>query len=198
MMVTRAIAILFVVLAATPPAGAEIGPCRPDTFKGLTCGSGSGAARVIEKTLSPDKTLAFAWRNPKGEPTDQPDPDDALDLLLLRLSDGAVLARSATEHWATGEAHANRRDEYAIWSPDGRFVLRIAERRFDTGALDLFVLAADGKSAASVDLKKIIAVTMWVPKDGPEENFKVTLQVTRGERGPAARLVTVAKAKAAP
>jgi hypothetical protein len=152
----------------------------------------------------------------------------------VRLADGAVLARSATEHWATGERRANRRDEYAAWSPDGRFVLRIAERRFDTGVLDLFAIAADGTRAASVDLKKIvepalrarlksenqdpgirsfdvavpkqfavgddglvqIAVTMWVPKEGPSDSYDVVLRVARGKGSLDARIASIQKGKA--
>ncbi len=62
------VATLMPLLAAALPAHAEIGPCQPDQFDSFICGSGEGAARIIEDTLSPDKTLAFAWRNPKAAP----------------------------------------------------------------------------------------------------------------------------------
>ncbi|HEY4308069.1 MAG TPA: hypothetical protein VGN12_01345, partial [Pirellulales bacterium] len=84
------------LLGATLPALAGMGPCKPDQHEGLACGEGADSARVIEKTLSPDKKLAFAWRKPDGDPTDQPDPYDDLELLIVRLSDGAILGKSKT------------------------------------------------------------------------------------------------------
>ncbi len=50
----------------------------------------------------------------------------------------------------------NRHTEDASWSPNNRFALRTAQLRFDTAHLDLFVIGADGASAITVDLKKIV------------------------------------------
>lgn len=153
-----AIALFVAFLAcAGSPARGEMGPCQPDKFGGLTCGAGRGAARVIGDTLSPDKRLAFAWRNPEDAPDAQPDPDDKLDFLLVRLTDGAVLAKSATGYWATGETHANRLMEQATWSPDGRLVARAYQSRFETERFMLYALDAKDALAGTLDLKKIIA-----------------------------------------
>ena len=78
--------------AGAMPARAETGPCRPDTHDGLICGSGAGAARVIDGTLSPDKRLAFAWRASKSPLSEIPDDNEEVELLLVRLAGGAILA----------------------------------------------------------------------------------------------------------
>jgi hypothetical protein len=62
----------------------------------LTCGQGDGAARVIDKTMSPSKRLALAWRSMDHPPTEPAEDYDDLELLLIRLKDGAVLSRRMT------------------------------------------------------------------------------------------------------
>jgi hypothetical protein len=53
------------------------------------------------------------------------------------------------------ERHANRRDEIAVWSKDSRFLVEIANDRFDTFALR--AVALDGESAiAHADLRTMI------------------------------------------
>jgi hypothetical protein len=214
-----------VVLLSALPARAEMGPCKPDKFEGLTCGAGVNAARVIKDTLSPDKRFAFAWRSPGAEPTDQPDSTDTIELLLVRLADGAILAKAETQYWDTGEIHANRLLEEVSWSANSRFAVRVLRQRFDTGSFDVFVLGE--KDAATVDLLKIVepalrarlekkignteayvlsvqggkklkinnagviqaAVSLWHPKEGPEEAYAVTLRVTRGKAGLGANVL---------
>ena len=60
-----AAALVAAVLFTSPPAHADMGPCKPDKHDGLICGSGDGAARVIDDTTSPSKQLALAWRTPE-------------------------------------------------------------------------------------------------------------------------------------
>jgi hypothetical protein len=70
----RGFAVAAALLAAScASAWAGGGPCKPDQFYGLTCGDGPGAARVIDRTISPSKRLAFAWREPGKSPTEDPD-----------------------------------------------------------------------------------------------------------------------------
>jgi hypothetical protein len=181
--------------------------------------------------VSPDKRLAFAWRAPGAEPTDQPDSDDTIELLLVRLADGAILAKAATQYWDTGETHANRLREQASWSPDSRIAVRALRQRFDTGSFDVFALTE--KDAATTDLLKIVepalrarlekkignteayvlsvdhadkikvnnagviqaGVSLWHPKEGPEESYAVTLRITRSKEGLAAKIASIAKGK---
>src|SRR6202042_2599135 len=90
---------LSALMSAPSTAAAEMGPCRPATFD-LICGSGDGAARVIVKTISPSKRLAFAWRLADRPPTDRPaEGDPNLENLIIRIADGAVLARSHGSYW---------------------------------------------------------------------------------------------------
>ena len=152
------LASILVALLATA-ALAEMGPCKPDGPDELMCGSGPGAARVIEDTVSPDKRFALAWRLDGADPTEPPVSDD-IEILVVRLADGAVLARAKTEYWHTGSMRANRLEEEASWSPDSRFVVRAFQQRFDTERLDVFALDAApgnaGPSARMLDLKAIV------------------------------------------
>ena len=146
--------MLLLLVAANDPSRAEIGPCRPDAHEGLVCGEGNGAARVIEDTTSPSKRLAFAWRTP-GSPLDE-DPSE-IETVLLRLSDGAILAKLKGEYWNTGTVHANRLSEAAAWSPDGRFVIESYHDRYDTLVLGLYAVGATDRVDGSLDLLKIVS-----------------------------------------
>jgi hypothetical protein len=104
-------ALWLLVLAPASPVGAETGPCVSDQAGVMTCGQGSGAARVVEGTTSPSKRLAFAWRAPGRSPTEPPDEKAdswfTVESLLIRLSDGAVLSSGKGMYWRTGDARAN-------------------------------------------------------------------------------------------
>jgi len=224
-----AVAVLAMcgLLAATPRAAGEMGPCQPDKFGGLTCGSGVGAARVIEGTLSPSKRLALAWRSAKGPPTE--DPVGETEIIVVRIADGAVLAASKGMYWNTGEARANRLDETATWSPNSRMLIRSFSSRFSTDKVDLYAFGRNDEVTGPFDLLKVMdsavrtalrrrvkdeqkyalsisndpamtvsnggivraAIMMWVPKDGPERNYTVTVRVIRGAKSLDARVVAV-------
>ncbi len=143
---------------AAPVAFAEparLGPCQADAHDGLICGAGNGAARVIADTISPSKKLALAWRSKTGPPTEQPDDDD-IELLLIRLSDGAVLASHGGAFWDTGEMHANRRTETAAWSPDSRLVVEHYDSRFSTDSMTVYAIAPGEQASVTLDLIKVI------------------------------------------
>ncbi len=142
------------LIASAPGALAEMGPCRPDKFGGLTCGSGNGAARVIADTLSPSKRLALAWRSTKGPPTEVPSGDT--EILVVRVADGAILATSTGIYWNTGEASANRLEELATWSPNSRLLIRSFNSRFSTDNIDLYAFGANDEATGPVDLLKLI------------------------------------------
>ena len=145
---------LFAVLLSAMPAWCELGPCRPGAHDMLVCGDGIGSAHVVADTVSPDKKLAFAWRDPKGEPGVAPPYDH--EFLLIRLADGAVLAKGVTDYFHTGQMRANRFEEIALWSPDSRFAVRVSDNRYGTQAFTLYAFGADGALAAESDLRKIV------------------------------------------
>jgi hypothetical protein len=151
--VTAALVICGSV-AFAPWALAEMGPCQPDKFDGLTCRSGIGAARVIADTLSPSKRLALAWRSPKGPPTEIPSGDT--EILVVRVADGAILATSTGTYFDTGESRANRLDESATWSPNSRLLVRTFDSRFSTDNIDLYSFGANDEATGPVDLLKLI------------------------------------------
>lgn len=223
------LAAISALTLASPPARAEMGPCKPDNYESFICGEGNGAARVIVDTLSPSKQFAFAWRTPDGPPTEQPDDDDKIEFLLIRLKDGAILLKNKTPYWSTGESRVNRLQEQASWSPNSRYVVRAFHSRFSTDSVFLYAIGPKGDFVGEIDLLKPMSaamaarlkrrgknpeqfdfslsagpeltisndgllrckVMMWVPKDGPEYNYAVTLRIARRSGALAARIVSI-------
>jgi hypothetical protein len=146
---------LFLACVALP-APAEMGPCKQDeTLDAMFCGSGNGAAFVIRDTLSPSGRLALAWRTPDGPPTEQPD-EDKIELVVVRIADGAILSRGKTDYWDTGESHVNRLEELAYWSPDSRMMVRTFHSRFSTDNVEIYAFGADDAVSGPFDLRKIL------------------------------------------
>jgi hypothetical protein len=146
--------VVFVVNSCTS-AHAEVGPCKPlEKTELLICGEGKGAAIVVSETTSPSGKLALAWRNPNAPPTEQPDDPDPIELLIIRLADGAVLAKTTTDFWDTGNGRANRMHELAVWSPDSHFLIRYFDSRFSTDIVELYAIGADDAVSGPFDLLK--------------------------------------------
>ena len=162
-----AIALTAILLIAGPTR-AEVGPCKPDQFKGLICGEGIGAARVIDGTMSPSKRLAFAWRSLSSAPQDLLTDRQHYDLesLVIRLADGAVLSKLPGEYWNTGKAYVNRYDLTTAWSPDSRYAVEILNFRWSTEQFRLYAIGADDK-ALVLDLKPVMEppVRKYLGKD---------------------------------
>jgi len=149
-------AITLVALAFwTVIARAEMGPCVTDDRGDLTCGSGNGAAAVILKTKSPSKRLAFAWRLTDRPPTSKPDENDPnLENVIVRILDGAVLAKSHGAYWDLGTKIA-KAYLFTAWSPDSRLLVKI-EQRADSASAELFSFAEDDTAIGPFDLVKVI------------------------------------------
>jgi hypothetical protein len=143
--------------ALLPRTQAETGPCKPDSFNGLVCGDGPGAARVIDGTTSPSRHFAFAWRSMSSAPLDLATDAEHYDLrnALIRLSDGALLWETEGSFWSTGGPHVNRYEQTAAWSPNSRFAVEILDYRWQTLELRLFAIGADDKILV-LDLKPVI------------------------------------------
>lgn len=143
-------------------AFAELGPCKPDARETPLCGSGKGAARVVHNTISPDKKFALAWRHPDMDPADVTrDDDNDLEVLLIRLADGVVLAKADTQYFRNPGVMANRRGEYAFWSPDSRMVIRQYNARFGTDVFMLYRIGKDGAVTGQLDLDKMIETAIF-------------------------------------
>jgi hypothetical protein len=177
-----AVALSLYALASTPSnAAAEIGPCVPNDHGSLTCGSGNGAARVIPKTISPSKRLALAWRITNRPPTSQPtegDPD--LESLIVRIEDGATLAKSRGDYWDLGERYAPHQYLSAAWSPDSRLLIRTAGRVAVSDAAELFAFADDDGVVGPFDLAKVfdsaVRGEMKSVKDADQYLFRFSYQ----------------------
>ena len=146
-------ALWLLVLAPASPVGAETGPCVSDQAGVMTCGQGPGAARVVDGTMLPSKRFAFAWRAPGRSPTEP--PDNTVESLLIRLSDGAVLSSAKGEYWRTGDLEANHIDEDVAWSPNSRLAIEATDSKWSTDILRLYAIGADDKVLV-LDLQKII------------------------------------------
>jgi hypothetical protein len=188
---TRTLSLFFTAFAFigfTLPAHAEMGRCKQDEKREvLICGSGNGAAIVIRNTLAPSKRLGLAWRTPDAPPTEQPD-DDKIELLVVRLFDGAVLARTKTEYWDTGEGHVNRLEEFAYWSPNSRLMIRSFNDRCSTDNVELYAFNPDDKVTGPLDLLKIIDAAARAKLKGRVKNadgYDFSLTSIKDEETPA-------------
>ena len=161
-----AIALVLAALAIAPlTAQAEMGPCTPDDRGGLTCGNGEGAARVIPKTRSPSSRLALAWRLKSSAPGYQlheGNPD--LESLIVRIEDGAILAKSHGSYWDLGTKIAK---SYLItaWSPDSRLLVKV-EQQAGFASAELFSFSQDDSAIGPIELVKIIAPAVLAHMDG--------------------------------
>jgi hypothetical protein len=141
--------IIFLVISLS--AAAEMGRCVPDGEGYMLCGSGAGAARVIAKTISPSKRLAFAWRLTDRPPTTRPDADDrGLENMIVRLDNGAVLAKSHGTYWDLGQKIA-KQYMFAVWSPDSRLLVKVAQSAEFTSA-EFFSFASDDTATGPFEL----------------------------------------------
>jgi hypothetical protein len=172
-------AALFVA-APIHAALAEIGPCRKGGDGAIYCGEGENSARVIDGTTSPSMRLAFAWRQPDGLP--KSDPDD-VELMLVRLADGAILAELKGEYWEAGDSRANREQEWAAWSPDSRMAVELYNNRWDA-TITLYGLDADDAVSPPLDLRKLVeeAVVARFPRWGKGDLKDHTLRAAPGAR----------------
>ena len=85
--------LVFIALYVPPMAAAHAQACVADQHGDLVCGEGKAAMRVVADTTSPSKNYAFAWRGEQGLPSGREAPPSGVENLLIRIADGAVLAR---------------------------------------------------------------------------------------------------------
>jgi hypothetical protein len=152
------IALTFAALAISALiARAEMGPCIPDDRGSLTCGKGVGAARVIPKTTSPSNKLALAWRLTSSAPGYQLHEDNPdLESLIVRIADGAILAKSPGTYWDMGDRYAKAQYLTAAWSPDSRLLIRMAGKDDAPHSAELFAFAQDDSITGPFDLVKVL------------------------------------------
>jgi hypothetical protein len=159
--------------------------CIADQRGGLVCGTGKGASRVFADTISPSKNYAFAWRTARGLPSNDETPND-VENVLIRLTDGAVLATLGGTYWETGEMRANRYDLLAAWSPDSQAVIEVANSRWDSDSFAYYRI--DGATATRLDLRALVKPVMTArlpPRNRQGNSFRVRedLPVTLDGRG---------------
>lgn len=179
---------LFILVASTVPQTAIVRAeaCVADSTGGLVCGAGKTAFRVFDDTTSPSKAYAFAWRTAEGVPSGKDVPGDDVENLLVRVTDGAVIAKLGGAYWATGEMRANRYDQTAAWSPDSKAVIEVAGSRWESDSFAYYRI--NGAGAVKLDLRKLVepALRAKLPpriRDGKAFRIREELPVTLDERG---------------
>ena len=184
----RALALPLVLIAlhVQPAVTAHAQACVADQQGGLVCGEGKAAMSVVADTTSPSKNYAFAWRSEQGLPSSRDLPPAGVENLLIRIADGAVLAKLGGTYWETGEIRANRYDLLAAWSPDSRSVIEVANSRWDSDSFAYYRI--DGATASKLDLRALVEPVMMArlpPRNRQGNSFRVRedLPVTLDARG---------------
>src|SRR5260370_37909234 len=111
----------------------------------MFCGIADGAARTFYKTTSPSGRLAFGWRLTDRPPTVVPEENDPnLENIVVRIGDGAILAKSHGSYWDLGtkiaKAHVS-----AAWSADSHLSLKV-EQRAGFASAELFAFLDDDRA----------------------------------------------------
>jgi hypothetical protein len=177
--------VILLALYATQTAAVRGEACIADQRGGLVCGAGKGALRVFANTISPSRNYAFAWRTAQGLPSGDQTPND-VENVLIRVTDGTVLATLGGTYWETGEMRANRYDLLAAWSPDSRAVIEVANSRWDSDSFTYYRI--DGETATKLDLRALVEPVMTArlpPRNRQGNSFRVRedLPVTLDARG---------------
>jgi hypothetical protein len=177
--------VILLALYASQTAAVRGEACTADQRGGLVCGTGKGALRVFANTTSPSRNYAFAWRTAQGLPSGDETPND-VENVLIRLTDGTVLATLGGTYWETGEMRANRYDLLAAWSPDSQAVIEVANSRWDSDSFAYYRI--DGETATRLDLRALVEPVMTArlpPRNRQGNSFRVRedLPVTLDARG---------------
>lgn len=177
--------VVLLALYVPQTAAVRAQACVADQRGGLVCGTGKGALRVFANTTSPSKNYAFAWRTAQGLPSGDDTPND-VENVLIRVTDGTVLAKLGGTYWDTGAMRANRYDLLAAWSPDSRGVIEVANSRWDSDSFAYYRI--DGATATKLDLRALVEPVMTArlpPRNRQGNSFRVRedLPVTLDARG---------------
>jgi len=182
----RAFTLVLIALCVPQVPAVHAQACVADRQGVLVCGEGKAAMRVVADTTSPSKEYAFAWRSEQGLPSGRDETPSGVENLLIRISDGAVLAKLGGKYWATEEMRANRTDLLAAWSPDSRSVIEVANSRWDSDSFAYYRI--DGATATKLDLRALVEPVMTArlpPRNRQGNSFRVRedLPVTLDARG---------------
>jgi hypothetical protein len=177
--------VALIALHIQSVAAAHAQGCVADQHGGLVCGEGKAAMRVIADTTSPSNSYAFAWRTAQGLPSGSDTPND-VENVLIRVTDGVVLATLGGSYWETGEMRANRYELVAAWSPDSQAVIEVANSRWDSDSFAYYRI--DGATAIKLDLRALVEPVMTArlpPRNRQGISFRVheDLPVTLDARG---------------
>jgi hypothetical protein len=121
----------------------------------MFCGSGAGAVRTFYKTTSPSGRLAFGWRLTDRPPTVVPEENDPnLENIVVRIDDGAILAKSHGSYWDLGSKIAKAHVS-AAWSPDSHLALKV-EQRVGFASAELFAFSDNDTAIGPFELVDLL------------------------------------------
>ena len=177
--------VVLLALYTAQTAAVQAQACVADQNGDLVCGAGTIASRVFADTTSPSRNYAFAWRTAQGLPSGRDTPND-VENVLIRVTDGAVLATLGGTYWETGEIRANRYELMAAWSPDSRAVIEVANSRWESDSFAYYRI--DGATATKLDLRALVepvVIARLPPRNRQGNSFRVheDLPVTLDARG---------------
>jgi hypothetical protein len=141
-------ALLAFVLPASVTAVAQAAGCAVEGFT-TVCHKGDRELRVIKNTISPSGRYGIAWQVPTDARVETWDDGSeisdtgSIKNVLVRLADGAPVARLAGDHFGDHPRY-NHREVVATWSPDSRYVAILNQSKWTTDASDVYLVSDNG------------------------------------------------------
>jgi hypothetical protein len=139
---------LAFVLSASVTAAAQAAGCAVEGFT-TVCRKGDRELRVIKNTISPSGRYGMAWQVPTDASVETWDDGSeisdtgSIKNVLVRLADGATVARLAGDHFGDHPRY-NHREVVATWSPDSRYVAILNQSKWTTDVSDVYLVSDRG------------------------------------------------------
>ena len=142
------LAFLAFLLLASVIAAAQAAACAVEGYT-VVCHQGTRELRVIKNTISPSGRYGIAWQVPTDASVETWDDGseisdtESIKNFLVRLADGAPVARLAGDHFGDHPRY-NHREVVATWSPDSRYVAILNQSKWTTDVSDVYLVSDKG------------------------------------------------------
>lgn len=166
-MITRRTTLSFLFACAMTDAARAA--CTQPNSVVTVCPIDGRDFRIIEGSLSPDKRFGFGWtfaasttpvqrkviEHGEGGFVVADDGPGVVENALIRLSDGAVAARSRGKHFGD-KAEYNHTAFSALWSANGRYVLELNTGKWSTSVGDVYHVSEAGDVVGPFRLLELV------------------------------------------